>query len=372
MAGGRLKVAVVMSREPSYTRNRVILDALASAGVEVVEYTGSAGRYPVRFARVLARFIARPPRDADLVLVGFFGQPMMPFISRLTDKPIVLDAFLSGYDTMCFDRKRFKPGSAAGRFFKWLDSSACERSKIVLLDTGEHISYFVDTFGQDPAKFARVFVGAETDIFRPLPARAPDGSFRVFYYCTFHPVHGTEHVLEAAGLLTEWEDIRFTVVGGGQERRRLDRLRRRLGLENVEFIDWIEYGDLPDAIAASDVCLGGHFGDVSKSRRVIPGKLYQFIAMGKPVIAGDNPANRELLEHRRDAYLVEMASPRAIADAVLELKGDAVLRETIAAGGLARFEEVATTEVIGEQMLSLLELAARRTDLPGEQAPHGL
>jgi glycosyltransferase involved in cell wall biosynthesis len=358
---GRLKVAVVMSREPSYTRNRVILDGLASAGAEIVEYTDSSPRYPARFARVLARFIARPPRDADLVLVGFFAQPMMPFISRLTKKPIVTDAFLSGYDTMCFDRKRFSPGSPAGRFFKWLDTSACERSDLVILDTREHISYFIDTFGQDPGKFARIFVGAETGLFKPLASDVDDDVFRVFYYCTFHPVHGTEYVLEAAGILKEHDDIRFTVVGGGQERSRLEGMRGRLALDNVEFVDWIEYRDLPRAIARADVCLGGHFGSVAKSSRVIPGKLYQFLAMGKPVIAGDNPANRELLEDRRDALLVEMASGEAIADAVLELKRDGELRETIARSGLERFEQTATPEIIGAELLRLMEPLVRST-----------
>jgi glycosyltransferase involved in cell wall biosynthesis len=349
-----LRIAVVMGREPTYTRNRVILDGLASAGVETVEYTDCGRNYPLRFARALARFVLRPPRGTDAILVGFYGQPFIPFISRLSKKPIVLDAFLSGYDTMCFDRKRFKPGSLPGRLFYWLDRSACMRSDLVLLDTDEHVEYFVETFGVGREKFRRVFVGAETSLFVPRDDASGDGPLEVFYYCTFHPVHGTEYVIRAASLLEGHDDIHFTIVGGGQERAAIERLTGSLGLRNTDFIDWIPYGELPEAIAKADICLGGHFGTVPKSSRVIPGKAFQFLAMGKPTILGDNPANRELLEDRRDALLVKMADPRAIADAILELKGDAVLRETIARNGHNRFLEEATPEIIGRQIAGLL------------------
>jgi len=350
-----LKLAVVMGREPTYTRNRVILDGLASAGVETIEYTDLGRNYPLRFARLLARFVLKPPRGADAILVGFYGQPFIPFISRLSRKPIVLDAFLSGYDTMCFDRKRFKPGSLPGRFFYWLDRSGCRRSDLVLLDTDEHVEYFVETFGVDRDKFRRVFVGAETSLFSPQPAATGGGSLEVFYYSTFHPVHGTEYVIRAASLLRGEDGIHFTVVGGGQERDAIERLSGSLGLGNTDFIDWIPYSELPEAIAKADVCLGGHFGTVAKSSRVIPGKAFQFLAMAKPTIMGDNPANRELLEDRRDALLVKMADPQAIADAILELKSDPVLRGTIGRNGRRRFEEEATPEIIGAQIAGLVE-----------------
>jgi len=213
----------------------------------------------------------------------------------------------------------------------------------------------VETFGVSRDKFRRVFVGAETSLFSPQPALSQDGPLEVFYYCTFHPVHGTEYVIRAASLLSDDDDIHFTVVGGGQERDAIERLSGSLGLGNTDFIDWIPYGELPDAIARADICLGGHFGSVAKSSRVIPGKAFQFLAMAKPTIMGDNPANRELLQDRRDALLVKMADPQAIADAILELKRDPALRESIGRNGRQRFVEEATPEIIGRQIAGMVE-----------------
>jgi glycosyltransferase involved in cell wall biosynthesis len=348
-----LKLAVVMGRERSYTRNRVILAGLRSAGVELLDYTDDSPSYAVRYARSLARFAARPPREADAIFVGYFGQPLMPVISRLTSKPIVFDAFLSGWDTMCFDRKRFSPGSPPGRFFYGLDRSACRRSDLVLLDTDQHVRYFVDTFGLPARKFERVLVGADPALFSPREARPPDGRFEVFYYCVFHPLHGTEYVVRAADILAAESDIHFTIVGKGQETRAIQRLADSLNLRNTDFIDWVPYDQLPELIAAADVCLGGHFGTVEKSRRVIPGKEYEFLAMAKPTIAGDNLANRELLADGRDALLVRMGDARAIADAVLRLRDDEALRESIARNGYERFSREATPEIIGRRIADL-------------------
>lgn len=342
-----MKITVVMGREPSYTRNKVILDGLRSAGVELVECTDASGNYAARCVKVMGRFLSRSRGESEAVFVGFFGQPLMPFVSRLTRKPVILDAFLSGYDTMCFDRKRFPADSLRGRLFFRLDRAACERAALVLLDTNEHINYFVETFGVPAEKFRRVFVGAETNVFYPRDGGKDDDVFNVFYYCTFLPVHGVEHVLGAARILKGERDIRFKVAG-------IDESAAGAASGNVELVKWIDYEKLPESIVGADVCLGGHFSDVAKAGRVIAGKTFQFLAMRKATIVGDNPANRELLTHGKDALMVKMADAEALARAILELKQDEVLRTRIAEEGYRTFMENCTPGIIGAQVAALI------------------
>lgn len=353
-----MRVSVLMSREPTYTRNKVILRGLKEAGLDVVEYCDHSSKYPARFVKVLGRYAASRSRKSDAVLVGFFGQPLMPFVRRMTDLPIVLDIFLSGFDTMCFDRGRFGPRSLPGRFFFWLDRTACEKADVVLLDTNEHIEYFASTFGVPRDKFRRIFVGADTNLFHPRPENPgarEDRPFTLFYYCTYHPVHGTEHIIRAAHLLREHADIRFHLVGMGQERARIEQLSRQLGVANVEFTPWVEYEKLPEAIARCDVCLGGHFSTVDKASRVIAGKVYQFLAMKKPTIVGDNPANRELLTSGEDSLMVPMGDSDALAGAILELRNDEELRRRIASGGYETFENKCTPAIIGGEISRVLQ-----------------
>jgi glycosyltransferase involved in cell wall biosynthesis len=96
---------------------------------------------------------------------------------------------------------------------------------------------------------------------------------------------------------------------------------KKLNLKNVEFVDYVPYQNLPGEINKSDICLGGHFSDIEKAKRVIPGKVFQFLACKKITILGDNPANREIFKESRLTKFVEMNDARALADKILEMLG---------------------------------------------------
>jgi glycosyltransferase involved in cell wall biosynthesis len=78
--------------------------------------------------------------------------------------------------------------------------------------------------------------------------------------------------------------------------------------------------------------------------------------MKKPLITGDTPAIREVgIADRRHALLVELGNPRALADAILELKEDERLKRRIAEGGYALFKEKFTPKAIGERLKNIIE-----------------
>jgi glycosyltransferase involved in cell wall biosynthesis len=350
-----MKILFISGREPAYVRNAIILKALQKNGVEIIDCTSSSATYLTRYFKVLSKFIFRRDDDINAVFVGFFGQPLVPIIKKLTGKPIVFDAFLSAYDTMCFDRKKFKPDSYAGSFFYWLDKYSCEQSDRILLDTNAHIDYFLKTFGLPKEKFHRVFVGADESLFYPRDIRRDDRRFRVFYYSSFLPLHGTEYIVQAASRLHDEREIEFLVAGKGPEHQKVRDLAQKMGVANIRFIDWLPYESLPLEIANSDICLGGHFSDIEKAIRVIAGKTYQFIAMKKPVIVWNGSGNRELFTHKENAFLVKMADADSLANAILELKDNESLRKKIAEAGYKTFMEKCNTAAIGKELKSVIE-----------------
>ena len=352
-----MKMLFVAGREPSYVRNAMMLKCLDEIGVQILDCTDSSKSYPARFLFVMRKFLSRKDEAFDCVFVGFLGQPLVPLIRLFTDKPIILDAFLSVYDTICFDRKIFKPGSLAGRFCRWLDRYSCEKSTLVLLDTNAHIDYFTSTFGLSRDKFRRLLVGADESVFFPLPMERRDGKFRVFYYCSFLPLHGAEYVVEAAARLRNEQGIEFLVVGRGPERARIAALAKRAGADNVRFIDWLPFEALPGEIARADCCLGGHFSDIAKAKRVIAGKTFQFIAMKKPVIVGDCAGNRELFSDRKNALFVKMADADSLAHAIVELKNDADLRSRIAEAGYETFMSFGSVDVLAKELQDVIPIA---------------
>ncbi|MDD2778264.1 MAG: glycosyltransferase [Methanocellales archaeon] len=351
------QIIFVSGREPSYVRNAVILRGLRINGANVVECTNASKSYLVRYPKVVGKFLLKNKKDCDAVFIGYFGQPLAGIIRKLTPraKPIIFDAFLSAYDTMCFDRKKFRPESLMGKYFYRLDKHSCEIADKVLLDTNAHIDYFVNTFGLERERFQRVFVGADDSMFYPRDVARDNKKFTIFYYTTFHPVHGVEYMVEAAKRVEKHEDIEFKLVGTGMEYKKILKLADTLKVRNVKFMGWTDFREFPMEMAKADVCLGGHFSDIDKGKRAISEKAFEAIAMKRAVIVGDNPANRELFTNKENALLVEMANADALADAILELRDEEKLREKIAEGGYRIYRDKCSPEVIGREVKEIIE-----------------
>ena len=354
-----MRIIFISGREPSYVRNAVILRGLRENGIDVINCTDTSGSYVVRYPKVMGKFLLRKRKAYDAVFIGFFGQPLVSIVRKLIprDKPIIFDAFLSAYDTMCFDRKKFRPESLMGKYFYRMDKHSCELADKVLLDTNAHIDYFVNTFGLEREKFQRVFIGADDSIFYPRDVARDNKKFTVFYYSTFHPLHGVEYIVKAAKKVENYKDIEFKLFGSGHEFKKILKLANDLNVRNVRFMGWTDFRKFPMEMAKADVCLGGHFSNVDKGRRVISEKAFEGLAMRRPVIVGDNPATRELLTDKENALMVEMANAEALADGIIELRENEELREKIAEGGYKIFIEKCCPEIIGKEVKGIIEEA---------------
>ena len=113
----------------------------------------------------------------------------------------------------------------------------------------------------------------------------------------------------------------------------------------------MDYNNIPNYIKCASICLG-IFGDTAKTLRVIPNKVYEAIAMKKPVITADTPAIKELFSDKQNIVLCETACPRDLAVKILELKNNQELRDKIAENGYKVFKNKATPKIIGKELIN--------------------
>jgi glycosyltransferase involved in cell wall biosynthesis len=85
---------------------------------------------------------------------------------------------------------------------------------------------------------------------------------------------------------------------------------------SVEWIDWLDPDELPQVVAAHDVCLGV-FGTGPKAFRVVPNKVFQGAAAGTAIVTSDTRPQREALGSA--ALFVPPGDASALADALMEL-----------------------------------------------------
>ena len=345
------QIVFVCGREASYVRNAQIGRALAHRYATDLISGPPGGSLSLRLARIVPRLIRRLRRPHDLVVVGFYGHPLLLLARRLTRAPLLFDPFVSTFDTLVGDRGRIREGSLAARGLWQVDRLALHQATFNLSDTEAHAAYYAAAFGVPRHRIATLYLGCDEHHFTLRPAPQSD-RFVVFTYSTYLPLHGMNTVVEAARRCQGYP-IEFRLVGSsGPTFAATQAHAHALGLDNVTFAPSVPFAALPDAIAAADICLGGHFGTSPKSQRVIAGKTYQFIAMGKPVLLADNAANRELFEADVDAVFCPPGDPDSLAQAILTLHHQPDLRRTLAENGLALYRKRLTWEILGADLIT--------------------
>ncbi len=369
-----LRIAYLGTYDPSYARNRVLIDGLRAAGAEVIEYAAPldssltaarlatpAGmrRLAAELARVHLALLARHRAGVtfDVVTVGYPGHLIVPFawaVARVRRALLVFDPLVSLFDTFAGDRGLLAGDSAAGMAAGAVDRVAFALPDVVLADTQAHADYYVAAVGVPAAKLTVVPVGALPLAGATGAARtpAPGAPLRVVQYGRWSPLHGLSAVLDAAEDLCD-EPWVFELIGDGQLADWLAAEVKRRGLGSVDVQGPLPPWRLRGRLVAADVCLGV-FGTSEKAARVVPNKVYDALAAGRPLVTADSPAARELLEDGHDALLVPAGDGDALAAALRRL-GKPDERARLGAAALDLYRRRCTPEAVAATLLAALE-----------------
>lgn len=136
--------------------------------------------------------------------------------------------------------------------------------------------------------------GSDSDLFKPrrknrllLKKYHIDKSDKVILFAgTLYNFSGLDTLLEYFGKNTKkYPDYKFLIVGHGEQEHRLKELIDCYNLrKNVILTGFIKYEKLADYINLADVCINPF--KINKTTNIIfPGKIYQYLACSKPVIA---------------------------------------------------------------------------------------
>lgn len=336
----------------NHTRNRLMIKGLRDNGVAVAECNTREQSLRKYWYLVKRHWAVR--KQYDVMVVGFPGHTVMPLawlLATLHGKKLIFDAFISQYDSIIFDERKYPERSFHAAKFWFLDWISCILADAVLLEVQAYADYFAETFKISKKKFHVIFVGCDDTVIFPREQHKDTDDFLVHFHGTYIPAQGIPYIIDAARSLMH-EHVHFNIIGRRDHYAGVIEDSKKRGINNITFIDFVPYATLADYMAQADACLG-MFGNTEKAKRAGAFKIIEAMAMRKPLVTADTPAIREFLTDGETALLTPVADGKAIADAILKLKNDPALRQKLAGNGYALFRKRMTPRALGAQLTAL-------------------
>lgn len=250
---------------------------------------------------------------------------------------------------------------------------ALERIEAFLYRSADHIVIASPAFrahiearGIRPDRITVLPNGVDIEEFqRPVPAAELaalcsqldlDNKFVASYIGTVGMAHGIEVLLEVARRCAD-PDVMFLIVGAGAEWQKLRDAADVEGLGNVRVVEKQPRQRIRLFYAASNVSIV-HLKDRPAFRKVIPSKMFESMAMRRPVVLGVRGQAQEILEAAGAGIAVKPGDADELLAAVLQLKGDSKLRERLGDAGAAHVQENYDRRVIARRYWALLQSVA--------------
>jgi colanic acid biosynthesis glycosyl transferase WcaI len=207
----------------------------------------------------------------------------------------------------------------------------------------------------------------DTSFIRPLSRQNPFSErngladkFVVTHAGNVGYVYDLDTMLDAAVMLSAYEDIVFLIVGDGVSKARLEQRARELRLRNVRFLPFQPHADLPWLRATSDVQVSLYRR--GSSRHSMPSKVYEIMASGRPLLVSADARSDvwNLVEETGCGLCVEPQDAEKLALAVLRLYNDRDLCTRIGELGRREVERRYSREVVADSYNQLLQGVAAR------------
>ena len=193
----------------------------------------------------------------------------------------------------------------------------------------------------DPDKIETIPNWVDTDLIKPV--KNQDNNFRkknnlkdkfvVSFAGVMGFAQGLDIVISCAELLKSYKDILFLLVGDGVKKDGLIKETEDMQLNNIKFLPPQPKEEYPYILYSSDICLVTL--DKSVKTPVVPAKLLNIMASGRPVVAsmnlkGDAP---KIIKDAKCGYCVEADDVKGFSEAILKLYNNTSLRDEFGKNG---------------------------------------
>lgn len=244
------------------------------------------------------------------------------WVAKLWRKKLVVEMYISIYDTFVRDRKTIKDGSRKAKSLSKKDKLVLTQADYVIIPANYELNYWEKLLS---AKFdqSKVLVAPLCNVSSSILKKTckQDGVLKICWWGTFIPLHGIDNILQAMKILQK-RGLLFSCNLFGVDnpcslsytdkikQEKLDNcvyLRKDLNFAN---------GSLPQYLVENCDLALGIFGNTDKARNAVPNKLVEALSLGIPTLTMNSTALQEFFNPATDFWTCD-PSPEAIAESIL-------------------------------------------------------
>lgn len=201
---------------------------------------------------------------------------------------------------------------------------------------------------------AAVFDTVEDTEWRKTHGFSSD-DFLVLYAGIIGIAQGLDILLDAARLLPPQSKAQLLLLGEGPEKERLLKRKEAEGLSNVHFLPLVSRDKMPSIIKTMDAAVIP-LKKMDLFLGAIPSKIFEQLALAKPILlAVDGEARALFIDEGKCGRYVPPGAAKEMADAILELEADPVLRQQLGENGRTYVRKNFMRDEIAVNWLKALE-----------------
>ena len=185
-----------------------------------------------------------------------------------------------------------------------------------------------------------------------------NGKFVASYIGTVGMAHAVEKIVEAAEKLRTHREVLFLIVGEGAYKKKAEEMVLQKGLTNIRVLPGVPKEEVRDYYSVTDLNLVT-LRNTPLFRTVIPSKIFEIMAMGRPILCTVDGECRKIVEDAGCGVFVEPENVEQMVETILNLKQKRGVLQTMGKNGRSFVERFYNRDVLAGRYLELLRQVAR-------------
>ena len=237
---------------------------------------------------------------------------------KLHGVPWILETNALLYEEAKFERKSLILYKLARR----LEIKAYEECDVLVCISNNLKQRLIKETGISEEKILVIPNGVNIEYINPdkHPPKRLFSGFTIGFVGSLYAWSGLDLLFEVLRELhLEGLNLSLMVIGDGQMKDALTKQVQQLGLaENVKFLGQLPPEELLPIVAGCDLGYSGHFDLQGKQAYRSPLKLYEYMAMAKPVLASAIEDTRVVIDEGETGFLFQPGDKNSLKQALIK------------------------------------------------------